>query len=53
MILTYTASLWRLQKLVEILDNAKKVNTYDPYLDAPSNGEQDYSSEDEEEGQPP
>ena len=35
------------QKLFEVLENAKKVN-YDPYLDAPSDGEQDSSSEDEE-----
>ena len=35
------------QKLFEVLKNAKKVN-YNPYLDAPSDGEQDSSSEDEE-----
>ena len=37
------------QKLVKVLDNAKKVEC-DPYLDAPSDGEQDSSSEDEEGG---
>ena len=41
------------QKLVKVLNNTKKVDTYDPYLDAPSDGEQDSSSEDEEEGQSP
>ena len=35
------------QKLFKVLENAKKVN-YDPYLNAPSNSEQDSSSEDEE-----
>ena len=37
------------QKLLNVLENAKKVE-YDPYLDAPSDGEQDSSSEDEEKG---
>ena len=40
------------QKLFKVLKNAKKVN-YDPYLDAPSNGEQDSSFEDEEMGHSP
>ena len=40
------------QKLFEVLKNTKKVK-YDPYLDAPSNGEQDSSLEDEEMGQSP
>ena len=35
------------QKLFKVLKNAKKVD-YDPYLDAPSDSEQDSSSEDEE-----
>ena len=35
------------KKLLEVLKNAKKVD-YDPYLNAPSDGEQDSSSEDEE-----
>ena len=34
------------QKLLDVLKNAKKVE-YNLYLDAPSNGEQDSSSEDE------
>ena len=37
------------QKLLEVLENAKKVK-YDPYLDAPSDGKQDSSLEDEEKG---
>ena len=37
------------QKLLKVLENAKKVD-YNPYLDAPSDGEQDSSSEDEEKG---
>ena len=41
------------QKLLEVLENAKKVDTYDPYLDAPSNSEQNSSSEDEEKGWSP
>ena len=40
------------QKLVKVLKNASKVN-YDPYLNAPSDGEQDSSSEDEEMGHSP
>ena len=35
------------QKLFKVLENARKVD-YDPYLDAPSDGEQDSSLEDEE-----
>ena len=37
-------------KLVEILNGTKMVKTYNPYLDASSDGEQDSSNEDEEEG---
>ena len=37
------------QKLFEVLENTKKVK-YDPYLNAPSDGEQDSSLEDEEKG---
>ena len=37
------------QKLLNVLKDTKKVD-YDPYLNAPSDGEQDSSSEDEEMG---
>ena len=40
-------------KLVEILNSTKMVKDYNPYLDAPSNGEQDSSFEDEEMGHSP